>query len=452
MRAPRPRRRCQRRALGAVGAVALLYLAAFAHALLVDGAWPLSPSEIAAVLPMVAASLLAPPHRRHACAPCGCADAPHALCMRDGELARLAAEGARHRARLASPRAGVAVAGAARALGLRLDARACASAIERVDEVAAAAAASATSAAPGPLPRTRLWHWYWRPRGGAAMGPPHAAILVSFLATQSNASVLVVWVPVPHAPPPLLLALAASFPGRLFTRALDAAAEAAGGPLAGSFLLAAADDLAWADSDIARLAILWRYGGVYFDTDVLLLRDAAPLLDAEFATEFSCDAVQCGGAAVCLNNAVLHFFPRSPAITGLCAAARAQWPRLRAWTFGPDALRRAHGPAWWRALVGGEPPFSVLPWCFYHALWCKGGVPLGAREGAAEWDVDAAARGFGLHLHGATGGGGAARGSVVATFERKHHAVLAAEVGARGGGAGEAWARARGALVVGSLE
>ena len=98
---------------------------------------------------------------------------------------------------------------------------------------------------------------------------------------------------------------------------LDVAAEAEGSPLARSYLLALHDEKAWADSDVARLVILWRYGGVYFDTDVLLARAVTPLLGLEFATEFSCDHAQSD-----FNNAIMRFFARSPAATAACPPTR----------------------------------------------------------------------------------------------------------------------------------
>jgi len=52
-------------------------------------------------------------------------------------------------------------------------------------------------------------------------------------------------------------------------------------------------------SDIARLMILYKYGGLYFDLDMLLLRDMKPLLHLEFCYTWS--YLKAG------NNAILRF-------------------------------------------------------------------------------------------------------------------------------------------------
>ena len=206
------------------------------------------------------------------------------------------------------------------------------------------------------------------------------------------------------------------------------------------------DERAWADSDIARLVILWRYGGVYFDTDVLLLRPITPLLGLEFATEFSCDHVQAD-----FNNAIMRFHARSPAATALCEAAKAKWPRLRQWVFGPDVLRSAYGSPAWRALFGGAPPFEALPWCFFHGLWCRGAIPEGAVVRDAPWEPALVRAAFGLHMHGMQRGP-VFNASILAASDRAAHAALAAlrapglpQLFPAGGGAKDGWRKAGGA-------
>jgi len=267
----------------------------------------------------------------------------------------------------------------------------------------------------------------------APLGAAQLAVAESFLATQDlRRATLVVWVPAaPGAAPRALEPLARLFPGRVRFRALDLAAEAEGTPLARSFLLRLRDRKAWVDSDVARLVILWRYGGVFFDADMLLVRDVAPLLGLEFATEFSCDHVQ--GA---FNNAVLRLVARSTAATALLERAKAIWPRVRSWAYGPTLLRDA-------AAAGAA--VHRAPWCFFHGIWCAGALPPGALGGAAPWSPRLVANAFGLHLHRA--GAGAApvhNASVLAAAARANRAEVLARARAAGAATREeleAWRR-----------
>ena len=278
------------------------------------------------------------------------------FCIGDAELARLSALDVPLQPTAANAEA---VRLRARILRLRQTSLEC---FDVLDDVhVSSAAASETLAVPASARAHVLWHWYWRSetgaKGGQGLNASQLDALTAWLVTQDpDRSTLIVWVPTPGMPPASLEPLARLFPGRIRYRILDVAVEAEGSPLARSYLLSLHDEKAWADSDVARLVLLWRYGGVYFDTDMLLVRAITPLLGLEFATEFSCDHAQSD-----FNNAIMRFFAKSPAATALCEAAKAKWPRLRQWVFGPYVLRSAFGSPLWRTMFGGDPPFQSMP-------------------------------------------------------------------------------------------
>jgi hypothetical protein len=56
-------------------------------------------------------------------------------------------------------------------------------------------------------------------------------------------------------------------------------------------------------SDLARLIFLYKYGGIYFDLDLILLKDLKPLLGVEFCYTW--------GAFKRGNNALIRFFKKS---------------------------------------------------------------------------------------------------------------------------------------------
>ena len=327
------------------------------------------------------------PPTQHECAPCGCAWAWGAeaaaafapACARDAELEAFAAadvgpQGAEARARASALQRTISPSATS--------VEACYGLLEEVH--------AATAAAASPLPPPALWHAYWKPDTGAGFHAVHAGAIEAFLATQPENAVLVVWVPVPQAPPAALLPLARAFPRRLRVRALDILWEARGSPVENSFMLRLTDELSWIDGDFVRMVLLWRYGGFYIDMDVLLLRDATPLLGTEFVTEFDC-----GGGT---NGAVLRMFARGATATALLRLASATRPRLAMWTFGPWLLEKFRAGS---AATG----LHKLPWCFYHGIWC-GELPRGALEGALPWSRQQLGAAFGLHLHGAAKGGG----------------------------------------------
>ena len=361
----------------------------------------------------------ASPVQRHACAPCGCAQwwgeeavasfAP--FCIADEELERLTGS-------VPPPDGAVAAAAAAAASQQLTSVEACYGLLAGLH-----ATPHPTTPASGSVSHA-VYHVYWKPDTGQ-FHIAHLAVLEAWLATQPESSVLVIWIPVPQAPPQRLLPLLRAFPTRLRIRALDVLWEAEGSPLAGHFVLRLHDRLSWIDGDVSRLVVLWRYGGFYFDFDTLLLRDATPLLGVEFATEFGCLPPRLP------NGAVLHVFKRGPTITGLLRLASDTPPRLAMWTFGPWLLGR------FAALPAGHKPSGAgalhfLPWCFYHGIWC-GSLPREGLIGRAPWDRQQLEAVYGVHMHGAGNKGERIDiYSMLGTKMREHRATLEKRLKAQG--------------------
>jgi hypothetical protein len=299
-------------------------------------------------------------------------------------------------------------------------------------EAALGAVAATAGAAPAYASATRrtLFHLYSRPdlSPGGDLAPWQLTTIASILATQPPGSFQVVlWSPDAARPfPPSLRRLLAGAPGgALSYRVFDAAGEAAGTPFEGHFFLALRDRQAYSDSDIFRLLVLYKYGGVYLDMDVWLFRDLTPLLAFEWATEFSADGR--AGHGVLFNNAIVHFLAGSPAITALVETAlHRTTPRLRSWAFGPHLLDRVY-LAGSGSGSGGAPAFRLMPWCFFHGMWSVGDVHSPDREvgdeevvGGAPWRGSAIMEAaWGLHLHGLPGRRRAERGSIVEVYTRK---------------------------------
>ncbi len=128
------------------------------------------------------------------------------------------------------------------------------------------------------------FHWCWR--GAAPITRKHMLSINSFKATQDPASKLIIWSDRER-------------PG-LDVRIYDPIQEAKGTPLEGKMKwLTANDDKGWADGDLFRILVLYKYGGVYFDCDMVLLRDFSPLLSQEFMYQW-------GSEMHIQNGALMH--------------------------------------------------------------------------------------------------------------------------------------------------
>jgi hypothetical protein len=134
------------------------------------------------------------------------------------------------------------------------------------------------------------FHFYWRERHGRLwrtvrpFGRKQALPIKAFLATQDRARCAATlwsdrdlsdndWVQ------PLL--------PHITLKVYDAAAEACGTPLESHPRVYAQQDArAYRDGDLFRSLILYKYGGVYVDMDVVLLRSLGVFLDQEFVYQW----------------------------------------------------------------------------------------------------------------------------------------------------------------------
>ena len=196
--------------------------------------------------------------------------------------------------------------------------------------------------------RAVLYHTFW---AAPPARPQTAWAIAAFLATQDPARVLWVWSF--DAPALARDPLLAPFSGcsRVLFKQWDAAREAgAGSPLAGAAFAGARDPSHYLASDLLRVVALARHGGVYFDADVLLLRDFGPLLGEEFAYQW-------GSHCTWSNNAVVRLHPNSSLAQRLVAAIAAA-PKA-----APNSV------AWGRDAWGQAAPFLRLPACFFNPTW-----------------------------------------------------------------------------------
>lgn len=185
-----------------------------------------------------------------------------------------------------------------------------------------------------------LYHCHW----AGELTRHHELSLRSLVATQSPPFEVWLWM----APEDMARNRGFSAPPCVRLREYVAEVEAEGtacAGLAGLLRPARPVDV----SNCLRSLVTWRYGGVYFDLDVLFLRDLRPLCRAEFVYQWS--------DRMYGNSAVMHFRRGSTNGAALLehgAHVRTFWPR-QLLDFG--------------SLAGVVQDLHVLPSIAFDPLW-----------------------------------------------------------------------------------
>jgi hypothetical protein len=116
-------------------------------------------------------------------------------------------------------------------------------------------------------------------------------------------------------------------------------------------VLHASDELCYLDGDLFRLLVLNNYGGVYFDLDVVLLRDFSPFLYKEFAYQW--------GTTQDVNGAIMRLFKESDLSKFLLEMLSNKNPNKKSTCWGSFLLTKAYY----------SNMIKVLPAAFFNTEW-----------------------------------------------------------------------------------
>jgi len=184
--------------------------------------------------------------------------------------------------------------------------------------------------------------------------PKEALCIKSYLATQDlKATKLILWSDMDLSNNKFV----APFKDLIELRAYRPHEEAVGTLMEGRQLLNAKDEKHYLQSDLMRILVCHKYGGVFIDMDIVLLRDFRPLLDQEYMymwgseTDFRKEGA-CATVLSChkqseFSTRLLHAITESPAQGGTTC-------------WGKDMFARMYR----------EKPFPVLPSTFFNTEWC----------------------------------------------------------------------------------
>jgi hypothetical protein len=228
-----------------------------------------------------------------------------------------------------------------------------------------------------------IFHMFW---GKLPVAEQAALSILSFLATQDlEFSMLWVWSPigVDAVNDPLFSPFTAS--KHVFFKTFDTYKEAQGTPLEGSHLLEAAtssnDPRFYLFGDLVRLLVLARYGGVYVDMDVLLLRNLGPILGHEFAEQW-------GSSCFESNGAVLRIKAGSTFAKHILEFVSKTDPNELSSSFAPYAWGKI-------AYYDSFGLFFRIPICFIDSYWLLDSFYNSSKVHISNWFGS-----FAYHLHG----------------------------------------------------
>jgi len=140
-------------------------------------------------------------------------------------------------------------------------------------------------------------------------------------------------------------------------RLWDAKKEAKGTILEGIPHLDAMDDKHYLQSDLLRILVLYKYGGVWVDMDIIFLRDFKPLLDQEYMYQWGGD-IDFANQGACAT--VISGFKKSEFMTKLMQGVIDSRivPETTIW--GKDLFA---------SLWKKWPNFTIFPSPFFNTEW-----------------------------------------------------------------------------------
>ena len=147
------------------------------------------------------------------------------------------------------------------------------------------------------------------------------------------------------------------------------------------------DDFCWVDGDLFRALCLYKYGGLYHDTDVIFLRDLAPLFNQEFMYTWGLETELISGGMIRLFKEsqlgldILNEISQTqPRIKSADWSAYIVYPRVRTynknWTIFPSVFFNTEWhipnnevPEDMQALIDSPNPMHLCKHSFSNQLY-----------------------------------------------------------------------------------
>lgn len=126
------------------------------------------------------------------------------------------------------------------------------------------------------------------------------------------------------------------------------------------------DPLCYLGGDIFRLVCLYKYGGVYIDMDVVVLRDLAPLLPYEFMYQWGSSGLTKSEPNLRQNGAVMRMFEGSKLATDLLTELKNTPGNPNSTCWGTDLYKKVYTY---------NRNWSTFPCAWFNTEWGMG-IPI----------------------------------------------------------------------------
>lgn len=126
------------------------------------------------------------------------------------------------------------------------------------------------------------------------------------------------------------------------------------------------DPLCWLGGDMFRLLVLYKYGGVYCDMDVAILRDLSPLAGQEFLYQWGSSGTQDYENRLCANGAIMRLNANSTVAADFLQQLYVTPPNPNSTCWGTDLYSH---------VMKKHPELSIFPCAWFNTEWGPG-IPL----------------------------------------------------------------------------
>ena len=195
------------------------------------------------------------------------------------------------------------------------------------------------------------YHLYWRDQN--PFGVRHLTALDAIIKTQKNCGSITVW-----------KKGNVSIPSRLrryvSVRDYNIKQLSKGTPIEDYEKADSIDNFAWLGGDLARMLVLYKYGGIYLDFDMIAIRDMSPLSKYEFVHQWG-NVTKDDNSKHAFNGAVMRFYQNSPILERMLLDVTHTEPIENSGVWGSELYTKI--------FYKYPGSFKVLPSAFFDPAW-----------------------------------------------------------------------------------
>lgn len=125
------------------------------------------------------------------------------------------------------------------------------------------------------------------------------------------------------------------------------------------------DEMCWLGGDLFRLLCLYKYGGIYVDMDMVILRDLSPLYVYNFLYQWGASGVQPSEPNLMINGAIMAFNKENENLKHMLNTLTTIKPVPNSFCWGRDLY-----------IASRSEDTNVFPCSWFNTEWCMEKVVL----------------------------------------------------------------------------